>query len=106
MVKCVRCGKDLGHADASNAKYIMNANDRRTWGKVKVEKVVKAPLLEMRIDEIMKQLKIDLKAFLKFNKTFPDELGRREVVREVKVEVPKTAIICLNCVHSDDKIIW
>lgn len=105
-IKCIRCGKEIESPNANNAKYITNINDTRTYGKDKVEQIVKAPLSEMRVSEIIKELKITLTKFLGLSEIFPDELGRREVVREVEMERPKTAIICLDCVQEDDEIIW
>ena len=105
-IKCIRCGKEIEGPNANNAKYIMNASDSRTFGKDKIEKIIKAPLSEMRISEIIKELKITLTHFLGLSETFPDELGRREVVREVEIERPKTAIICIGCLQEDDEIIW
>lgn len=105
-IRCVRCGKEIESPNANNAKYIINPNDMRTFGRDKVEKIIKAPLSEMRIGELLKQLKIALKDFLKLSEVFPDELGRREVVREVEIERPKTAIVCAECVQEDDEIIW
>lgn len=105
-IRCVRCGKEIESPNANNAKYIMNPNDTRTFGKDKVEKIIKAPLSEMRIGEIIKELKIALKDFLKLSEIFPDEYGRREVVREVEIERPKTAIVCIDCLQEDDDIIW
>ena len=126
-IKCVRCGKEIGSPDANNAKYIINLSDQRTWGKDMKEKIIKAPLSQGRIlnildekttaqreyitDEHGEVTKIiehpfTMDDFLNSTEIYPDEYGRREVTIEEEVERPKTAIVCLNCVQEDDEIIW
>ena len=128
-MKCIRCNKELGHANANNAKYIMNPNDRRTFGINKVEKIVKAPLTPSRVQAILEEKTTQqreyitdkdgkviqiiehpftMEDFLKSTEIYPDELGRREVVKEIEEEVPKTAIICRSelCQENDDIVIW
>ncbi len=114
-IKCVRCGKELDSPNASNAKYILKHNDSKTFGITRIEKTINAPLTKSRVVEIMKDKKMivteeeyesKLADFAKKAEVFSDSKGRREVVIEEEVEVPKTAIICLDCVQEDDTIIW
>lgn len=135
-IPCIRCGKEIESPNAGNAKYIINPSDTRTYGFNKIEKIINAPLTKTRIIEIMTydlhgietreqiketnpawteeevdnyintQYEAKLAEFSNLTEVFPDSKGRREVVIEEEVEVPKTAIVCLDCVQVDDAIIW
>lgn len=127
MIKCIRCGKEIENANAKNAKYIMNANDERTWGIDIHEKIVKASLSPGRIQsilnekttmqreyisdekgEVIKTIEhpFTMKDFLKSTEIYSDAEGRREITIEEEVQKPKTAIVCLDCLEEGDTVIW
>ena len=127
MIKCIRCGKEIENANAKNAKYIMNANDKRTFGFDKIEKIIKAPLSPGRIQSILNEkttmqreyisnekgevIKIiehpfTMKDFLKSTEIYPDAEARRQITIEEEMERPKTAIVCLGCLEEEDTVIW
>ena len=126
-IYCVRCGKEIESPNANNAKYIINKTDTRTWGKDIKERIIKVPLSEKRIQDIINEKSVvqrefitdekgetikfiehpfTMSDFLKSSEIYPDEYGRREVTIEEEVERPKTAIVCLGCVQEDDETIW
>lgn len=105
-IKCVRCGTEIEKANIDNAKYIINHADKRTWGKDIIETVIPVPLKEERIEAILKEERITMEEFLVSEDIYADEYGRRIITIEEEIEVPKTAIVCLNCLHKDDVVIW
>lgn len=96
----------MDRPNASNAKYIINPKDKRTHGINKIEKIVKSKLSKNRVTGILKEHKLTMQDFLHSKEIYSDEYGRREIVIEEEIEVPKTAIVCLKCVQEDDKVIW
>ena len=134
-IKCVRCEKEIENANAENAKYVINTSDVRTFGFTDREKIINAPLSKIRVKDIMmkiemienissikhnhaefnqsdindyinQQYEFKLSEFDKLEEIFPDEYGRREVIIKEQIEVPKTAIICKDCLQEVDEIIW
>lgn len=103
-IKCVRCGKEIEKADASNAKYIVNSTDKKTWGKDKVEKwFVKSS----NPNKLFKS-----EAFRTFEEAEGKKKGRGNlesddiVLEYVEIYRPKTAIVCSSCIEKKDIIIW
>jgi len=134
-MKCGRCNKELGHADESNACYITNAADAKTFGAVEVEEYVVVDngieisrgqdfiaansIRESRVNEI--DYTKAQKEISKNHATDPQEIetltseidililskNKVKVSKEVKVKlIPKTLVICKDCKADDDKVIW
>jgi len=123
LIPCVRCGKLIESPNAANAKYIMNHSDKRTWGKDKVgrfrsinpktgdlnkpHKHFEDAITEMKKWRAIRTKKIALEKSENI-KTELEEQQKGEAVEEIIVEEerPKTAIVCFDCLQSDDTIIW
>jgi len=164
IMNCGRCGKEIDTPNKRNAKYIMNPNDERTFGKTvknkfvvidediaerkefndfqsaltenqsKVASIIKTQKqkqgLRIEADEDYQRLEKDFEVLiegkdkenkkteyeqrnndkLNYDKEIED-LDKRKIkiriVEEVKEEdVPKTLIVCPECVIEGDQIIW
>lgn len=115
IIKCVRCGKEILSPNKTNAYYVIAKDDIRTYGSTIVEKVGLVKLTKSRVIILMKHLgmikeaseyDIALPAFSDLAQPFTNEHGISEEVVKEEVFIPKTAIICINCLDKKDIVIW
>lgn len=129
LIPCVRCGKLIESPNAANAKYIMNPDDKKTWGNDIVarfrcinrktgdisdprkhfdeaiaEMNARRRVYDIQIETLGPQTLEETKAILLNIGVERDAEAIEEIT--VKEERPKTAIVCLGCVKPDDTIIW
>ena len=99
-MNCIRCNKDLGHADSSNADYVIADEFIVKEKREQMYAVTDNPLVK---DELLTELFIPIKQTT-------DSLLIPDVKRiEVKIEdvdVQKTGVVCPECYKETDAIIW
>lgn len=118
VIKCGRCGKEIKEPNKENAKYIRNISDKRTWG-VKYEPVFSVIDDSAGTKETFKSLEeahrhaekkiagIRQRGEQLLGKDAKTHINNIRVVGEIqKTTAPKTLIVCPDCVHQDDEVIW
>ena len=91
---CIRCSKDLGHADASNADYV----------------IADEFIVSEKREQLYAVTETDGKeSFIPIKQTTDSLLIPNVKHIEVKIEdidIQKTGLICPDCYRQTDFIIW
>ncbi len=89
-MKCIRCNKELEHADNNNADYVIA--DEFIAKEKRQNLYAVTPKASIRIKHAEESL------------LMPDVL--RVEMRIEDEDVPKTGVICPDCYKSTDFVIW
>jgi site-specific DNA-cytosine methylase len=94
-MNCIRCDKDLGHADSNNADYVIAdefivPEKREQFYAVTIDKDKKESFtpIKQTTDSLL----------------IPDV--KRIEVKIQDVDIQKTGVVCPECYKSEDFIIW
>ena len=90
-MNCIRCGKDLGHADSSNADYVI-ADDFISNEKRECYYAVNDRDEFIPIKQVADSLLI------------PN--SKRVEVKTEDIPIQKTGLVCPDCYKETDTVIW
>lgn len=93
-MNCIRCSKDLGHADSSNADYVI-ANEFI----VKEKREQFYAITDGDKGEVFTPIKQTTDSLL-----IPDV--KRIEVKIEETDIQKTGIVCPSCYKKTDTLIW
>jgi len=99
-MNCIRCNKDLGHADKHNADYVIAdefiVNEKREQMYAVTDKTLVKGELPSELFTPIKQTTDSL--------LIPNV--KRIEVKIENVDIQKTGVVCPDCYKPEDFIIW